>query len=964
VTINGAPGNSPEGTPIALSSTVTSTNAANTAAGFSYAWSVTKNGAPFASGTTASFSFTPADDGTYVVTLVATAQDKTTGTATQTITVADAGPTANANGPYSGTAGSPITFTGTATDPSPTDTAAGFTYKWSFGDNSTSSQATASHTYAAAGTYTVTLVVTDKDGTSNTVTTIASVTATVLPPPPPPPAPPPSPPPPPPAPPPPPTQPPPPPATGAFITTPYDRIPNFGANPNIVSAASGAWSSASTWSSGRVPGAGDVVSIAANTTVTYDVVSTAAINTVVIQAGGHLIFRTDVNTELTVVNLLVLQGGELQIGTAANPVASNVTAQVVIADQAINTTLDPAQYGNGLIALGKVTMYGAAKNQTFVELATEPKAGDTTLTLKQPVTGWKAGDELVLPDSRQLTWSQAFANYVPEWEQLNIASISPDGTVITLTKPLQFNHPGARDAAGVLDFLPHVADRSSNLEVRSQNPIGTRGYTLFTYRADVDIHNTEFHGLGRSKIDAFDNTTFDANGNVTHVGTNQQGRYPVTFDHLIGPAAIPADGYQYTFSNNIVECPLTPMPFRWGIDINGSDYGMISGNVVYNWAGAGIMTEQGNESFNVIENNFVMRVTGIGLRADYPQDFGTEGSAFWLSGPNNYVRNNVAADVSGPQTYTYGYILFFGDTGNMAVPASQGADPSVSGQSIIVNMNATPLLQFAGNQAYGVESGLTYWEVGCTNGVPNSVGQSVIKDFKLWAFFNLGMFGYQSNNLTIDGFVARGDNALLQAGSGATGFYGGDYIQKNLVITNADLQSLYIGIYASTSSGGGTQTFQNSYFRNYIDIQVATLTTSNFRADDPNLMPRVININNDKFDTSNMPTLGGNAPLTIQMSYEGVGFVWNLIQSDKVFVQNYNQVAGDSFEVYYTQQDANFVIPQTTYNADGTPSMLGAPVGNLTNAQAWQQYRIAIAGAVAPSTAQKRAGIQGLVNPM
>src|SRR5262249_8891624 len=48
----------------------------------------------------------------------------------------------------------------------------------------------------------------------------------------------------------------------AFITTPYDRIPNFGANPTIVSAHSGAWSSTGTWSPARVPVAGDVVSIA------------------------------------------------------------------------------------------------------------------------------------------------------------------------------------------------------------------------------------------------------------------------------------------------------------------------------------------------------------------------------------------------------------------------------------------------------------------------------------------------------------------------------------------------------------------------------------------------------------------------------------------------------------------------------------------------------------------------------
>jgi len=36
----------------------------------------------------------------------------------------------------------------------------------------------------------------------------------------------------------------------------------------------------------------------------------------------------------------------------------------------------------------------------------EPLAGQTTLTLEQPVTGWSAGDHLVIPDTRQLRADQ------------------------------------------------------------------------------------------------------------------------------------------------------------------------------------------------------------------------------------------------------------------------------------------------------------------------------------------------------------------------------------------------------------------------------------------------------------------------------------------------------------------------------------------------------------------------------
>lgn len=81
-------------------------------------------------------------------------------------------PTAEANGPYSGTAGSAISFSSAgSTDSDGTITG----YSWDFGDGNTSTQANPSHTYASDGNYTVTLTVTDNDGATGVDT--ASVTA-------------------------------------------------------------------------------------------------------------------------------------------------------------------------------------------------------------------------------------------------------------------------------------------------------------------------------------------------------------------------------------------------------------------------------------------------------------------------------------------------------------------------------------------------------------------------------------------------------------------------------------------------------------------------------------------------------------------------------------------------------------------------------------------------------------------
>ena len=181
--------------------------------------------------------------------------------------------------------------------------------------------------------------------------------------------------------------------TADWIISPYDRIPNFGGHPTLSAVSSGNWSNAATWG-GRVPATGEVVAIGSGITVTFDQVSDVKYGTVSIQSGGLLQFRTDVSTRLRVTNLMVLPGGTLLVGTPVAPVQAGVKAEVIINNVAIDTTKDPEQYGNGLIAFGTVTMHGAAMSDTFVELAVEPRAGDTTLTLATPVTGWTVGDRL------------------------------------------------------------------------------------------------------------------------------------------------------------------------------------------------------------------------------------------------------------------------------------------------------------------------------------------------------------------------------------------------------------------------------------------------------------------------------------------------------------------------------------------------------------------------------------------
>jgi len=83
-------------------------------------------------------------------------------------------PVADANGPYAGTAGTPVLFDASGSW-DPNDNIA--TYEWLFGDGTavTVDTATVNHTYAVGGMYGVTLTVTDALGLNNSDTTTANI---------------------------------------------------------------------------------------------------------------------------------------------------------------------------------------------------------------------------------------------------------------------------------------------------------------------------------------------------------------------------------------------------------------------------------------------------------------------------------------------------------------------------------------------------------------------------------------------------------------------------------------------------------------------------------------------------------------------------------------------------------------------------------------------------------------------
>jgi len=517
-------------------------------------------------------------------------------------------------------------------------------------------------------------------------------------------------------------------AGAQVIHTPHDHVPHFAANPTIRSAANGAWSSPSTWSPARLPAPTDIVSVAH--TVAYDS-TTGDADVIGIEAGGVLRFSISQTTRLRVATLLVLPNGTLEVGDASGPVLASVTAEIIIKDKALNTSTDPDQYGTGLLSIdGRVTLHGAVKTPTFVRTASEPRAGNTTIVLGQSVTGWRIGDRIVLPDTRQVPAEHWFnPDYALQVEERTIQSISADGRAITVSPPLSFDHRGARDAdgtptvlSGPIALLPHVGNLTRNVVIRSENPSGTRGHTLYTHRSNVSISYAQFQDLGRTRAAPLS------------ASTNHIGRYPLHIHQLWGPTNPANTGYQYVVLGNAVNDSL-----KWPIAVHGSHYGLIKQNVVFGGlqlTGAGIAVEDGTETDNAFEENFVVNIRGsINPRESGPStaDGTTPGSAaecFWAAGFNNRFINNVAASCRNPVQQ-----IVSGPGWKFIVPAApytapnprfRGADMTDTSQTLAVTPQHQPILEFRGNEVYGLAAdGLTAWELG-TDGygiIPPGMGR-------------------------------------------------------------------------------------------------------------------------------------------------------------------------------------------------------------------------------------------------
>ncbi len=801
--------------------------------------------------------------------------------------------------------------------------------------------------------------------------------------------------------------------TDTLVQAPHDSVPRFGniqgaGAPIIANVASGDFSDPAIWPGNVVPGAEARVQIASGTVVTYDLDSTTRFDCIEVQNLGHLAFATGQSTKLCINELMVMPDGELTIGTEAAPVADHVTAEIIFrGDTALKTGtvespgIDPRQYGKGLIVFGKVRMHGRVLDETYIRFSQEPLAGQTTLSLESPPTGWMPGDLLLIPDTRHIRFTSNHT-FTSQAEEVVIESIS--GNTITLTEPLAFDHRGPRDVDGnvglvELSMLPHVGNLTRNIVLRSENPndVLRRGHTLYLHRADVDLRYATFKDLGRTTIENLDNTAFDSNGDLTNIGANQIGRYSIHLHHLWGLENPEDMGYQLKVIGTVMDGMR-----KWGMTIHDTHYGLFQWNIAYDGRGSAIATEDGNESYNVFERNFVVHTkagdtqpilghsVGRGGVFNTRALFGTTRDAFWFSGEFNYVRDNVAAN-SPDFAFNYnGYYI----KKTMRVPRFRGANMfdeneyegwnfHEPGQYFVEGRDrreGLPVLESARNEVYSSGQGLWLtWARGCCS-ISYYKQESLFEDYRLWHINHTGVYAFHESRNTYRGFIMRNDPAVsLLSGPNARlnrGFYFGNSSYENgqLIVSDFDVQGFNVGMVLPPNPQDGTNEenltlIENGVLKNHVNIieRFPTITdgkTSMIR--NVQFTPTVT------YASNRLPA----SPVNLFMD-DSRDKQMHPMTPSRTLVYDFNGQPGDSFEVFWELQAPDAIVPPAARpDLHADDPQVTTPEPGLTNRESLLKYGIVTASAIAPcdeldggdcSLALARAAtrdIVGLVFPM
>ena len=372
------------------------------------------------------------------------------------------------------------------------------------------------------------------------------------------------------------------------------------------------WSSVFTWGGQSVPGAGDLVVIQNSQTIYFDAHTPVLAGLIIM--GGSLIFDDMQDVTLQAEYIIIAANGTLQVGTEKAPFMHKATITMYGSVRSIELPI----FGSKVIALrnGTLDMHGAPVGVTWTLLGVTANAGDTQITLKEPVI-WSVGSQIVIATTGDYL-------SVGQSEVRRITSVS--GNTLTLDSPLNYTHLSIKRTVYDTDVYiqAEVGLLTRNVLFNGFNddswnalytaPACPAGFdpgfsavqTCFLGRYGAEIGTDQFGAHIMISAGNMEGTTrftqevvFARLSNVElfHVGQSYRlGRYPIHF-HMNGNMP----------SSYVKECAIHES-FNRATNIHASHYLTIESNVIYNIMGGAYFLEDGVEIGNTFKNNLAIFV--------------------------------------------------------------------------------------------------------------------------------------------------------------------------------------------------------------------------------------------------------------------------------------------------------------------------------------------------------------------
>ncbi len=672
-----------------------------------------------------------------------------------------------------------------------------------------------------------------------------------------------------------------------------------------VAVNNGSWFDPNTWQNGVIPGDDAKVYIPEGIEVLYD--GESAVSLFTVRVDGALEFATDKDTFMEVDTMVVTPAGRLTIGTIDNPVAANVRSVIQIADNGpIDVGWDPQLLSRGLISHGEINVHGAFKD-TFLKVAADPMAGDTSMTLESVPAGWQVGDRLVLTGTHltatEYPKSGEPRNSDTEDEELIITSIS--GNVIHFDRPLEYDHEGAR-----ADLKAYVANYTRNVVVETENadglPPSQRGHVMLMHSDDIDVRYAEFSDLGRTDksvraVDVADLDTVESDSNI-------KARYAL---HLHRVGVDDPENPAVLVGNTVWGSP------GWGFVQHDSN-ALMTDNAAYDTWGAGFVAETGNE-IGRWSHNISIKTTGTAGGPKWHEDvlafdLGRTGANFWFQGRLVDAVDNVAAGSPGG----HGFVYMSRGNGMIDVKTSTADHPETLHYFDYVRVNLPSISQFENNEAIAVRVGV---QVVKANSQQHHDDRTVLADFLGWEV-ETGVHIQYTAHYTLENIDVIG---ATQKGGGVAGWRGIEFGPSviDTVVNGANIAGFRDGINYSKSTTGLNESFDGSW--DYVFIDVNFEDTVNHI---PNLGPEDTILSSSDlrsgpllFDPDydgiwDVPAKGGDYFVLSATKTDGIGEVDISPEWDPEKINFLSVRAAIQKEGYWTLPDGRIVTQVEQYYSD------------------------------------------------